>query len=322
MNALSIQNLQKTYKNGVNALKGVDLTVKEGDFFALLGPNGAGKSTVIGIIASLINKTSGQVEIFGQDLGANASNVRMHIGLVPQEFNFNIFEPVGEILINQAGYYGIAREEAKKRAEIHLKQLELWDKRFDMAKELSGGMKRRLMIARALMHNPKLLILDEPTAGVDIEIRHSMWEFLQKVNAEGTTIILTTHYLEEAESLCNNIAIINNGITIEQTQMRSLLARLHVETFILYLAGNIDKIPDCGAYSVRMIDNTTLEADIHSDKNSTQNISDLFGILKKCGIEVASMKNKTNRLEQLFISMLNNKNENTDKNITSEVVAP
>lgn len=322
MNALSIQNLQKTYKNGVNALKGVDLTVKEGDFFALLGPNGAGKSTVIGIIASLINKTSGQVEIFGQDLGANASNVRMHIGLVPQEFNFNIFEPVGEILINQAGYYGIAREEAKKRAEIHLKQLELWDKRFDMAKELSGGMKRRLMIARALMHNPKLLILDEPTAGVDIEIRHSMWEFLQKVNTEGTTIILTTHYLEEAESLCNNIAIINNGITIEQTQMRSLLARLHVETFILYLAGNIDKIPDCGAYSVRMIDNTTLEADIHSDKNSTQNISDLFGILKKCGIEVASMKNKTNRLEQLFISMLNNKNENTDKNITSEVVAP
>ncbi len=322
MNALNIKNLKKTYKNGTNALKGVDLTVKKGDFFALLGPNGAGKSTVIGIVASLINKTSGQVEIFGHELGEKTSDVRMHIGLVPQEFNFNIFEPVGEILINQAGYYGIAREEAKKRAETHLKQLELWDKRFDMAKELSGGMKRRLMIARALMHNPKLLILDEPTAGVDIEIRHSMWEFLQKVNTEGTTIILTTHYLEEAESLCNNIAIINNGITIEQTQMRSLLARLHVETFILYLANSIDKMPDCGNYSVRMIDDTTLEADIHSDKNSTQNISDLFGILKKCGIEVASMKNKTNRLEQLFISMLNHKNEAAGENLTSEVVIP
>ena len=234
MNALSIQNLQKTYKNGVNALKGVDLAVKEGDFFALLGPNGAGKSTVIGIIASLVNKTSGKVEVFGHDQDERTSDVRMHIGLVPQEFNFNIFEPVGEILINQAGYYGISRSEAKIRAEKHLKQLELWDKRKVMARELSGGMKRRLMIARALMHEPKLLILDEPTAGVDIEIRHSMWEFLKEQNKKGTTIILTTHYLEEAESLCNNIAIINNGVTIEQTRMRSLLDRLHVETFILY----------------------------------------------------------------------------------------
>mgnify|MGYP001812582538 FL=1 len=227
----------------------------------------------------------------------------MHIGLVPQEFNFNIFEPVGEILINQAGYYGINRKEATERAEIYLKQLDLWDKRFDMAKELSGGMKRRLMIARALMHRPKLLILDEPTAGVDIEIRHSMWAFLKKVNAEGTTIILTTHYLEEAESLCNNIAIIDHGITIEQTQMRSLLSRLHVETFILYLTEKIETLPDCGDYAVRMIDETTLEVDI----NQQQNISDIFHKLRECGIEVDSMKNKTNRLEQLFISMMNNK---------------
>ena len=302
MNALNIKNLQKTYKNGVNALKGVDLTVKEGDFFALLGPNGAGKSTVIGIISSLINKTSGFVEVFGHNLDSNSSDVRMHIGLVPQEFNFNIFEPVGEILINQAGYYGIHRAEAKKRAEVHLKQLELWDKRFDMAKELSGGMKRRLMIARSLMHRPKLLILDEPTAGVDIEIRHSMWNFLKDQNANGTTIILTTHYLEEAESLCNNIAIIDNGITIKQTQMRSLLDQLHIETFILYLTKAIDSLPDCGNHSVRMIDNSTLEVDISKE----QNISDLFNILKTCGIEVVSMKNKTNRLEQLFISMLHN----------------
>ncbi len=304
MNALNIKNLQKTYKNGVNALKGVDLTVKQGDFFALLGPNGAGKSTVIGIICSLVNKTSGQVEVFGQDQETNPADVRMHIGLVPQEFNFNIFEPVGEILINQAGYYGIDRTEATKRAEVNLKQLDLWEKRFGMAKELSGGMKRRLMIARALMHRPKLLILDEPTAGVDIEIRRSMWEFLKQVNSEGTTIILTTHYLEEAESLCNNIAIIDNGITIEQTKMRSLLDRLHVETFVLYLADAIDSIPDCRDYAVRLIDNTTLEADI----NATQNISNLFAILTDCGIKIVSMKNKTNRLEQLFISMLNNKN--------------
>jgi len=309
LNALNIKNLQKTYKNGVNALKGVDLTVKEGDFFALLGPNGAGKSTVIGIIASLVTKTAGHVEVFGQSLDTNYADVRMHIGLVPQEFNFNIFEPVGEILINQAGYYGINREEATKRAEVYLKQLDLWEKRFDMAKELSGGMKRRLMIARALMHQPKLLILDEPTAGVDIEIRHSMWQFLKQQNAKGTTIILTTHYLEEAESLCNNIAIIDHGITIEQTRMRTLLDRLHMETFVLYLANSIDEIPDCKDYSVRKIDDTTLEADI----NATKNISGLFAILNDCGIEVISMKNKTNRLEQLFIAMLNNNNSDINE---------
>jgi len=309
LNALNIKNLQKTYKNGVNALKGVDLTVKEGDFFALLGPNGAGKSTVIGIIASLVTKTAGHVEVFGQSMDTNYADVRMHIGLVPQEFNFNIFEPVGEILINQAGYYGINREEATKRAEVYLKQLDLWEKRFDMAKELSGGMKRRLMIARALMHRPKLLILDEPTAGVDIEIRHSMWQFLKQQNAKGTTIILTTHYLEEAESLCNNIAIIDHGITIEQTRMRTLLDRLHMETFVLYLANSIDEIPDCKDYSVRKIDDTTLEADI----NATKNLNGLFAILNDCGIEVISMKNKTNRLEQLFIAMLNNNNSDINE---------
>jgi len=303
LNALRIKNLKKTYKNGVNALKGVDLTVKEGDFFALLGPNGAGKSTVIGIISSLINKTSGHVEVFGHNLDNHTPDVRMHIGLVPQEFNFNIFEPIGEILINQAGYYGINREQAKQRAETYLKQLKLWDKRYDMAKELSGGMKRRLMIARALMHRPKLLILDEPTAGVDIEIRHSMWAFLKEKNDEGITIILTTHYLEEAESLCNNIAIINDGITVEQTQMRTLLDRLHIETFILYLSTAIDSIPECEGYAIRKVDNTTLEADI----SATQNMTDLFDILKSCGIEVVSMKNKTNRLEQLFIGLVNNK---------------
>jgi ABC-2 type transport system ATP-binding protein len=304
LNALYINNLKKTYKNGVNALKGVDLTVKQGDFFALLGPNGAGKSTVIGIICSLVTKSSGQVEVFGKSLDTNSADVRMHLGLVPQEFNFNIFEPIGEILINQAGYYGIDRKEATQRAETYLKQLDLWGKRFDMARELSGGMKRRLMIARALMHRPKLLILDEPTAGVDIEIRHSMWKFLKKVNAEGTTIILTTHYLEEAENLCNNIAIIDHGITIEQTRMRTLLNRLHMETFILYLADTVDSLPDCGDYPVRLIDETTLEVEIKQQ----QNTSDIFHILRQCGIEVVSMKNKTNRLEQLFISMMNKKN--------------
>lgn len=293
----------------MNALKGVDLTVKEGDFFALLGPNGAGKSTVIGIISSLVNKTSGKVEVFGRDLDTDSADVRMHIGLVPQEFNFNIFEPVGEILINQAGYYGINRVEATKRSEVYLKQLDLWEKRFDMAKELSGGMKRRLMIARALMHQPKLLILDEPTAGVDIEIRRSMWQFLKQQNAKGTTIILTTHYLEEAESLCNDIAIIDHGITIEQTKMRTLLDRLHIETFVLYLADDIDTLPDCKDYSVRKIDNATLEADI----NAEQDINGLFNILNACDIKVVSMKNKSNRLEQLFVSMLGNKNAVADE---------
>jgi len=306
--ALKIKNLKKTYKNGTNALKGVDLNVTEGDFFALLGPNGAGKSTVIGIVSSLINKTSGSVEVFGINQNKNAADVRMHIGLVPQEFNCNIFEPVGEILINQAGYYGINRHEAIIRAETYLKQLDLWQKRFVMAKELSGGMKRRLMIARALMHRPKLLILDEPTAGVDIEIRHSMWAFLKQVNKEGTTIILTTHYLEGAENLCNNIAIIDDGVTIEHTTMRTLLDRLHVETFILYLSEKIQIMPDCGTYAIRQVDSTTLEVDI----DQHQNISEVFQILSRCDINVVSMKNKTNRLEQLFIAMLNDNSGNRE----------
>ena len=307
MKALQIHNLQKTYANGMVALKGVNLEVQQGDFFALLGPNGAGKSTTIGILCSLVNKTAGSVKVFGVDLDDNPAWVKSQIGLVPQEFNFNIFQPVGEILINQAGYYGISRKVATERTEHCLKELDLWDKRFDMAKELSGGMKRRLMIARALVHQPKLLILDEPTAGVDIEIRRSMWRFMQQINAQGTTIILTTHYLEEAESLCNNIAIIDAGVTIEQTSMRNLLRRLHTETFVLYLDTQVETLPDCGDYEVRLLDPTTLEVDIHKD----QSMNELFAILSACNIHVLSMKNKSNRLEQLFMSMLhNNKKDN------------
>ena len=300
MPALLIENLQKTYNNGTQALRGVDLSVDQGDFFALLGSNGAGKSTVIGIVTSLINKSAGTVEVFGVDIDQNAAAARQFIGLVPQEFNFNIFEPIEEILINQAGYYGIARREAKRRAEQYLRQLELWDKRREMAKELSGGMKRRLMIARALMHRPRLLILDEPTAGVDIEIRRGMWRFLQEVNREGVTIILTTHYLEEAENLCRNIAIIDRGVTIEQTRMRDLLDRLHMETFVLYLRRPLATLPPCGAFTLRQLDDATLEVDVEK----TQLLSDVFGLLAECGIEVISMKNKTNRLEQLFVSLV------------------
>jgi ABC-2 type transport system ATP-binding protein len=302
LKALEVNNLHKTYRNGFEALSGVSLEVRQGDFYALLGPNGAGKSTIIGIICSLINKTSGQVRIYGVDLDQNPADARMHIGLVPQEFNFNIFEPVGEILLNQAGYYGIPRKIARHRAETYLKKLELWDRRYDMARELSGGMKRRLMIARALVHEPRLLILDEPTAGVDIEIRYSMWNFMRELNASGTTIILTTHYLEEAESLCNNIAIIDKGVTIEQTDMRSLLNRLNLETFILYLDHEIEQLPDCGDYHVRLLDKSTIEVDKHKDHD----LNGLYSRLSQCNIKVVSMRNKSNRLEQLFISMLNN----------------
>ncbi len=303
--ALTIKNLQKTYRNGINALKGVDLTVKKGDFFALLGPNGAGKSTVIGIISSLVNKTAGKVTILGHDIDTDANTARQYIGLVPQEFNFNIFEPIEEILINQAGYYGIKRSTARKRAKQYLQQLELWEKRHSMAKELSGGMKRRLMIARALMHQPEILILDEPTAGVDIEIRHSMWAFIKQINQQGTTIILTTHYLEEAENLCHTIAIIDHGITIEQTSTRELLDRLHQETFILYLKNELNTLPQCDGYTIRCLDKTTLEIDVADN----QLLSDIFIHLKECGIEVDSMKNKTNRLEQLFLSMVRTKHK-------------
>ena len=302
MRALEINNLHKTYRNGFEALSGVSLEVNPGDFYALLGPNGAGKSTTIGIICSLINKTSGTVRVNGVDLDQDPAAARMHIGLVPQEFNFNIFEPVGEILINQAGYYGIPRKLARVRAEKYLKKLELWDRRYSMARELSGGMKRRLMIARALVHEPKLLILDEPTAGVDIEIRYSMWNFMRELNTNGTTIILTTHYLEEAESLCNNIAIIDKGVTIEQTDMRSLLDRLNMETFVLYLDHEINELPDCGDYRVRLLDKSTMEVDV--DKG--HDLNSLYARLSECDIKVVSMRNKSNRLEQLFMSMLNN----------------
>ncbi|MDT8453072.1 MAG: ABC transporter ATP-binding protein [Gammaproteobacteria bacterium] len=304
VNALKIENLKKTYRNGTVALCGVDLDVMEGDFFALLGPNGAGKSTAISIISSLTNKTTGKVQVFGHDIDQDPATARSMIGLVPQEFNFNIFEPVIEILINQAGFYGIGRKVATQRAEKYLRKLELWDKRFDMAKELSGGMKRRLMIARALVHEPKLLILDEPTAGVDIEIRHSMWTFMREINASGTTIILTTHYLEEAESLCNHIAIIDKGVTIEHTSMRTLLDRLRVETFILYLEEPLTELPICGDYPLKLVDSKTLEVGVAH----LQTLNEFFHLLSECNIKVLSMRNKTNRLEQLFVSMMRDGN--------------
>ncbi|MDV3239217.1 MAG: ABC transporter ATP-binding protein [Gammaproteobacteria bacterium] len=298
--ALSLHNLRKTYANGFTALKGIDLDVQEGDFFALLGPNGAGKSTAIGIVASLVNKSGGTVEVFGHNLDTDLAAAKSCLGLVPQEFNFNVFEPVVEIVVNQAGFYGIPRDEASRRAEHCLKQLGLWDKRREMARSLSGGMKRRLMIARALVHRPRLLILDEPTAGVDIEIRRSMWEFLKRINAEGTTIILTTHYLEEAESLCRNIAIIDQGEIIEHTNMKQLLGKLHVETFVLDLRRPVAVCPDIPGYVLRRLDDTTLEVDVSKDCS----INDLFIALSAQGIEVLSMRNKTNRLEQLFMNLV------------------
>lgn len=298
--ALSIKNLHKVFANGNVALKGVDLQVMQGDFFALLGPNGAGKSTTIGIVSSLIRKTSGQVKVFDYDIDTQMEAAKSCIGLVPQEFNFNQFEPVAEIVINQAGYYGIARKTALQRAETYLKQLDLWERRRSMARELSGGMKRRLMIARALVHEPRLLILDEPTAGVDIEIRRSMWNFLRQINQQGTTIILTTHYLEEAESLCKHIAIINDGLTIESTEMKSLLKKLQVETFILNLKNPIATAPVVSGYDLQLVDDSTFEVIISKE----QSMNALFEALSKNGIEVLSMRNKTNRLEEMFISMV------------------
>jgi len=300
--ALEIKDLKKTYKNGFTALKGVSLDVVEGDFYALLGPNGAGKSTIIGIISSLVNKTEGKVSIFGSDTDGDFALARTHLGLVPQEFNFNIFEPLREILINQAGYYGIPRATAVPRADELLHKLGLWEKRFDMARELSGGMKRRLMIARALMHKPRLLILDEPTAGVDIEIRHTMWEFLKEINAQGTTIILTTHYLEEAESLCRNIGIIDHGRLIENTSMRELISRLQQETFVLDLGDPLTDLPKITGCELSLLDDCTLEVVLPKERA----VNDLFSYLTEHGIKVLSMRNKTNRLEQLFMDMLGN----------------
>jgi len=300
MNALKITNLKKRYDNGFQALKGIDLEVKQGDFFALLGANGAGKSTTIGIICSLVSKTEGDINVFGYDLEKDREAVKEHIGLVPQEFNFNIWEPVIDIILNQAGYYGIDRVTAKKRAKDILMQLELWDKRNEQAQNLSGGMKRRLMIARALIHQPKLLILDEPTAGVDIEIRRTMWDFLKKLNDTGTTIILTTHYLEEAESMCNNIAIIKNGEVVESTSMKELLSRLQVETFVLDLKEPLETLPKNGGLTIRQRDPSTIEVDL--DKTRTLNY--LFEQLSENNIRVLSMRNKTNRLEELFIKLV------------------
>lgn len=300
--ALSIQGLNKTYANGFVALKGIDLRVDEGDFFALLGPNGAGKSTTIGILSTLVTKSSGSVEVFGNDLDSAPLQLKRCIGLVPQEFNFNQFELVQNILVVQAGYYGIKRKEALVRAEQLLKQLELWDKRHTQARLLSGGMKRRLMIARALMHKPRLLILDEPTAGVDIEMRRSMWEYLTQLNEQGTTIILTTHYLEEAEQLCRNIAIIDHGRIVENTSMRKLLAQLQVETFILDLKEPMDSMPELKGYPCLQPDERTLEVQV----NKELGLTGLFTQLGERNIEVLSMRNKSNRLEELFVSLVEN----------------
>lgn len=300
MKALSIQNLTKVYNNGFEALKGISLDVNQGDFFALLGPNGAGKSTTIGVITSLVTKSSGSVRVFDTDIDIDSEKAKSYIGLVPQEFNFNGFEQVKHILINQAGYYGMTTNLAEPRADELLKQLGLWDKRHTPARALSGGMKRRLMIARALVHKPQLLILDEPTAGVDIELRRSMWLFLQAINDQGTTIILTTHYLEEAENLCRNIAIIDKGIIVENTDMKSLLNRLDKETFILDLKWPLSPDFTLSEYNCQRIDATTLEVELKRDEG----LNNLFATLSSQGIEVTSMKNKANRLEELFLALV------------------
>ncbi len=310
--ALKLSNLSKTYSNQVEALKAIDLEVAEGDFFALLGPNGAGKSTAIGIIASLVNRSGGEVQIFGHDLDRERKAAKRCLGLVPQEFNFNVFEPVQEILINQAGYYGIERRLATQRAEYYLKKLELWDKRLSSARDLSGGMKRRLMIARALVHEPRMLILDEPTAGVDIEIRHSMWEFMREINQNGTTIILTTHYLEEAESLCRNIAIIDQGRLVENTSMKNLLTALQFETFILDLQKPLEQLPPLNVQASRLVDAYTMEVEVVREHG----LNDLFCDLSEYSIEVASLRNKANRLEQMFLHRVrdNGRSEDNQRN--------
>jgi ABC-2 type transport system ATP-binding protein len=300
MNALSVRGLTKTYKNGIQALKGVDLDVEQGDFFALLGPNGAGKTTLIGIVTSLVNKSAGQANVFGHDIDRELEAAKSCIGIVPQELNFNQFETPYTIVVNQAGFYGIPRPVARERAEKYLKQLQLWDRKDKMARALSGGMKRRLMIARALVHEPRLLILDEPTAGVDIEIRRSMWDFLREINEQGTTIILTTHYLEEAETLCRNIAIINGGRIVERDRMSSLLRRLNTETFVLNLRNSLAAAPRLEGYGIALVDDHTLEVETAKE----QNLNDVFGRLSSLGIEVLSMRNKVNRLEEIFMRLV------------------
>ena len=303
--ALKTTNLSKTYGNQIQALKGVDLKVAEGDFFALLGPNGAGKSTVIGILTSLVLKTAGQVEIFGVNIDRNFQKAKSFIGVVPQEFNFNIFETPLQIICNQAGYYGIDRRTALQRSEKYLRLLGLWEKRNDIAGHLSGGMKRRLMIARALIHEPRLLILDEPTAGVDIEIRRSMWDFLKNINSAGTTIILTTHYLEEAEHLCRNIGIINHGTLVENTSMRALLRQLNLETYVLDLETELEELPVPLNSIARLVDRSTVEVDIKRGET----LNEVYDALSAASIHVTSMRNKANRLEQLFVDLTRNPEE-------------
>lgn len=298
--ALSISNLSKTYNNGFEALKGIDLQVEKGDFFALLGPNGAGKSTTIGILCSLVRKTAGKVAVFGQDIDEDFARAKQHIGIVPQEFNFNAWEKVFDIVVTQGGYYGMPRPLAKERAEKYLKKLGLWDKRNQSSRTLSGGMKRRLMIARALVHEPDLLILDEPTAGVDIELRRSMWDFLREINADGTTIILTTHYLEEAESLCRNVAIIDQGKIIRNSSVKQLLRELNKETFIIDFETELSVEPELDGYAVHMADISSIEVVVEKG----QPLNDLFKLLDAQGLKVSSMRNKSNRLEEMFVSMV------------------
>jgi ABC-2 type transport system ATP-binding protein len=311
--AISIKDLHKTYNNGLTALNGISLEVAEGDFFALLGANGAGKSTTIGIIATLVKKSAGQVEVFGHNVDTNTYQTKLDLGIVPQEINFNHFEKVLDICITQGGYYGLPRKLAEERSEKYLKQLGLWDKRYQQGRQLSGGMKRRLLIARALIHEPSLLILDEPTAGVDIELRRSTWRFLQDLNRSGTTIILTTHYLEEAENLCRNIAIIDKGEIIENTSMRALLKKLDTETFILDCRDELASLPELSGFELEQLDSNSLAVTI--DKN--QDINALFSMLNQQGVLIKSMRNKTNRLEQLFVSLLQN---SSTRSLTEEEV--
>lgn len=305
MRALSIQDLRKTYANGNEALKGINFSVESGDFYALLGPNGAGKTTAIGIMSSLVNKTTGKVEIFGHDIDSDLAAAKACIGLVPQEINLNLWESVQNIVLNQSGYYGLGRRLALERTEKYLRELRLWDRRKDQARSLSGGMKRRLMIARALVHEPRLLILDEPTAGVDIEIRRSMWEFLRDINEAGTTIILTTHYLEEAESLCRHVAIIDGGTIIEDARMSTVLRKLQREVFVLSLAEPLTTAPELEGFATRLRDDNELEV----DKGPDYNLNELFDQLDKRNIKVVSLRNKANRLEELFMRLVENKQD-------------
>jgi ABC-2 type transport system ATP-binding protein len=305
MSALSVQTLSKTYANGFTALTGVDLEVEAGDFFALLGPNGAGKSTLIGIVTSLVRKSGGRVQVFGHDLDHEPEAARASIGVVPQEFNFNLFLPVIEVVLNQAGYFGVPRREARDRAELLLRKLDLWERRHTEMRLLSGGMKRRLMIARALIHRPRLVILDEPTAGVDIEIRHAMWGFMREINAEGTTIILTTHYLEEAESLCRHLAIIDQGRIQARSDIATLLGELHTETFVLNLKAPAEALPPLPGFVLEPIDASTLEVQVSRE----QTINGLFAALSRHGIEVTSLRNKQNRLEKLFLDRVEARRE-------------